>query len=51
MVNNLFDFWVWSLLQCYYSPFYIMGKGSEIEQWVSTFTTNGIKSFNLCRPN
>jgi hypothetical protein len=44
------DLYVYSMLQLYFTPFYMMGKGSETEQWISQFSTNGIKPFNLCRP-
>lgn len=53
-VDNLIDFNVWLFLQWYYMPAYLMGKGSDMDQWISSFSTNGIKSFvlgsNLCQP-
>lgn len=54
-LEALFDYNVWLFLQWYYMPAYMMGKGSEVDKWVSSFSTNGIKMFdltsNLCQPH
>lgn len=50
----LMDYYVWAFLQWYYMPAYLMGQGSEVDKWVSSFSTNGLKMFdltsNLCQP-
>ncbi len=43
------DYNVWLFLQWYYSPFILMRKGDEIDQFLSHFSLNGIKSFGLCK--
>lgn len=47
--NNLIDFCAWSMLQWYFMPHTLMSKGSEVDQWVSQFSTNGLKQFSICR--
>ncbi len=49
LASSWFDFLVYSMLQCYFMPAYIMSKGSDVDQWVSQFSTNGIKNFNICK--
>ncbi len=45
-----FDFYVHNMLQLHFAPYYLMSKGRDAEQWISHFSTNGMKQFNLCRP-
>jgi hypothetical protein len=49
-LENLMDFNVWLFLQWYYAPMTMLGKGSEIDQWIASFSPNGMKAFNICKP-
>lgn len=48
-VNKLMDWNVWMFLQWYYLPMRIISKGDDMDQFISQFTLNGIKSFSICR--
>lgn len=48
--------WYWdcvahSFLQAWFLPYRMPGIHSDVDRFVSQFTLNGIKSFNLCRPS
>jgi hypothetical protein len=49
VANMLVDQWVWLLLKWYYAPFEMIGRGDEVDQWVSTFSLNGIKQSSICK--
>ena len=49
LMNPYYDYGIWLFLQWYYLPMRIMAKGDDIDQFLSQFTLNGIKSFNICR--
>ncbi len=49
MFGNVIDWNVWLFLQWYYLPMRIIAKGDEMDQFISHFTLNGIKSFNICK--
>lgn len=49
MVNQWLDYCVYSMLQFYFMPATLMNKGTEVEQWMSCFSTNGMKNFNICK--
>lgn len=49
ILNSIIDYQVWLFLQWYYSPFMLMSKGDEIDKFLSQFSLNGIKNFNLCQ--
>lgn len=44
------DLCVYSMLQWYFMPAMLMSKSTEVDQWVSSFSTNGLKVFNICKP-
>ncbi len=48
--NNYIDFCVYTMLELYFMPAKLMSAGTEVDQWISTFSTNGIKLPNICRP-
>jgi hypothetical protein len=52
-LSNVLDYWMWLALNAYYTPYVIIGKGDEMDQFISHFSLNGIKSnlANLCKPN
>lgn len=47
--NMIIDTWVWLLLKWYYLPFETIGRGDEVDQWVSQFSLNGIKQASICK--
>lgn len=47
-IEAILDYNVWLFLQWYYSPFTLMRKGDEIDQFISQFSLNGIKPFTMC---
>jgi len=49
MVNQWLDFCVYSMLQLYFMPATLMDQGTEAEKWISSFSTNGMKNFNICK--
>lgn len=46
--NNLFDLFVWSMLQWYYWPHYIIGKQDEWKDWVGS-SLNGWRHYTICK--
>jgi hypothetical protein len=42
-INLYVDLCVYSMLQFYFMPAILMSQGTEIEQWISKVSTNGIK--------
>jgi len=48
-INFMLDMWVYSMLYWHFLPFRLMSRGTELEQWISKFSTNGIKNFNICQ--
>ena len=48
-INKLIDYNVWIFLQYYYLPMRIIAKGDDVDQFISQFSLNGIKAFNICR--
>lgn len=48
-VNNWIDYNIYCMLQFYFAPAFLMSQGTEVDQWISKFSTNGIKQFSICR--
>ncbi len=48
-VNKLIDLNVWIFLQWYYIPYKMITQGDDVDKFISQFTLNGFKSFNICR--
>lgn len=48
-INQMMDWNAWMFLQWYYLPMRIIQKGDDMDQFISQFSLNGIKSFNICR--
>ena len=55
MKNNPFetmlDIYSWFWLQAWFMPYYVIGKQDEWKDYFHGVTLNGVKSFNICRPN
>ena len=49
IINSIIDYQVWLFLQWYYSPFMLMSKGDEIDQFLSHFSLNDVKSYTMCK--
>ena len=54
MKNNLVDIWidtyVWWWLNLWFAKYKIPEQAGDLERFVGTFSLNGIKSSNLCKP-
>jgi len=48
-INLYVDLYVYYMLQFYFTPAVLMGQGTEVEQWISKTSTNGIKQFSICK--
>ena len=49
VINSIYDYNVWLFLQWYYLPMRIITKGDDVDRFISQFTLNGFKSYNICR--
>ena len=49
--NNVLDLYAWFWLQAWFMPHYLIGKQDEWKNYFHGVTLNGIKTFNICRPN
>jgi hypothetical protein len=49
MIDKLLDYQVWLFLQWYYLPYSLAGN-DEVDKWISSVSTNGIRWTNLCKP-
>lgn len=50
MVGYMIDEYVRMMLNLYFAPYYVIGKSDEVGEWVSSFSTNGMKWANICNP-
>jgi hypothetical protein len=50
-VNWYWDCAAYSFLNLWFMPYRMPGIHSDVDKFVSQFSLNGIKSFNICRPN
>lgn len=50
LVNSWIDYCTWWGLQMYFAKYRIPEQAGDFERFVGSFSTNGIKSANLCRP-
>lgn len=48
-INNYLDAWAWWYLHTWFLPFKMPGLYSDVDNIVSQFTLNGIRSSNLCQ--
>lgn len=46
--EHIYDQTVKTWLQLWFLPASLMGQGTEIEQWMSRFSLNGIKQATIC---
>lgn len=46
--ESLFDHAVHAWLKLWFLPHTMMTKGTEVDQWISQFSLNGIKQATLC---
>lgn len=49
-INEWFDSWMWIMIKMMYSPYSVLGRGDDVEQFVKQFSLNGFKSGNICKP-
>jgi hypothetical protein len=46
-----FDYTVWLMLQFkFMTPAKMIAHNDEMEKFLKTFSLNGVKSFNICKP-
>ena len=50
MFGLVFDYQVWLMLQLYFVPYRMASMGDEVDQWISQYSLNGMKLFNICKP-
>jgi hypothetical protein len=50
IIDWYIDQYIWWSLQLYFLPYRLPEYGGDVDKWVSTFSLNGIKSSNLCKP-
>lgn len=43
LINLYVDLCVYSMLQFYFMPAFLLGQGTDVEQWVSNVPSNGVK--------
>ena len=48
-VNKLMDYNVYWFLQWYYLPMRMITKGDDVDRFISHFSLNGLKPFNICQ--
>ena len=51
MVNWYIETCMWGFTQIWAAPYRMPGKMGEIEQWTKTVSLDGMRSFNMCKPN
>ena len=49
--NNWVDMWVWWWLQIYFAKYKLPEQAGDFEKFLASFSLNGVKSSNICRPS
>ena len=50
ILDKLIETSMWWFLQLYFLPYRLPEYGSEVDKFISVYSLNGVKSFNLCKP-
>ena len=55
MKNNLLDCWIdaytWWWLNLWFAKYRIPEQAGDFEKFIGSFSLNGVKSANLCKPD
>jgi hypothetical protein len=50
LANSWIDIFAWWWLNLYFAKYRIPEQAGDFERFVGTFSLNGVKSSNLCKP-
>ena len=50
-LNKFLEYQAWTFLQLWYAPTKLLVHATEVDDFISQVSLNGMKSFNICKAN